>query len=257
MLNYLKSECYRIASSKGIYLFTFGVAAFAFAINLLLFVMNHVEVDFPYGTVRFSLSNLISLIYLVMLCAGLIAVLLYADDRKNGTLKNVLAAGLSRTQAFVAKCLICCLVGFISMLIILFIYLGSAVLLLKDPSTEAFVVLFQGILAILPTAIAAIVFAVALFHFIQSPTWAQIFWVVILFAIPLFIQTLGMYFEPLAVLASWIPTNIFLSESSVTMSVFDCVWQTDFGMMKCLVTGILALVIFFIFGLRSTSKMKF
>lgn len=257
MLNYMKSEFYRITASKGIYLFTFGIAAFALAINLLLFTMNHIDAEFPYGTIRFSLSNLIALIYLVMLCAGLVVVLLYGDDRKNGTMKNALAAGLSRPQIFIAKCLICCLVGFISMIIILLIYLGSAVLLLEGSATESLTVLFQGIIAILPTSIAAIVFLVASFHFIKNSNWAQIFWISILFAVPILIQTFGMYFEPLAYIASWMPTNIFLYEVHVTMSVFECVWQTGLGMIKCIVTGIIALVIFGVFGLWQTNKMEF
>lgn len=257
MLSYMKSECYRIATSKGLYLFTFGIAGFAFAINLLLFAMNHLEADFPYGTVRFSLSNLITLIYLVMFCAGLVTALLYADDRKNGTMKNALTIGLSRTQAFASKCFISCFFGLISMAVILFIYLGSAVLLLNGSSAEALTVLFQGILAILPTAIAAAIFAVASFHFIQSTTWAQIFWIAILFVVPMLIHTFGMYFESLALLSSWLPTNIFLYENLVTMSVFECVWQTPFGMMKCLVTGIIAIVLATAFGLWRTSKMEF
>lgn len=257
MLNYIKSEFYRIARSKGVYLFTFGIAAFAFSINLLLFVMNQVEVDFPYGTIRFSLSNLISGIYLVMLVAGLLAVLLYSDDRKNGTMKNALSAGLSRTQHFVAKCVVACCVGVICMTVILAIYLGSAVLLLDDPADEAMAVLFQGIIAVLPTAIAGLVFAVASFHFIPNANAAQVFWIIVLFVVPIFIQTLGLYFEVCAMIASWLPTNIFLSQSLVTGSSFDCVWQTEFGMMKCLVTGLIMLVACAGFGLWRSNKIEF
>lgn len=257
MLSYIKSECYRIVNNKSIYLFTFLIAGFALSINLLLFAMNHIETDFPYGTVRFSLSNLIMLIYLVVLSAGILAALLYADDRKNGTMKNVLLAGLSRTQLFTAKCIICSIFGLISMTIILLVYLGSAVFLLEGPATEAVLVLLQGIVALLPTAVAAVVLAVASFHFIQSANWAQIFWISILFAIPIFLHILGLYFEPLAMFASWIPSNIFLYEVEVTMASFDCVWQTDFGMMKCVLTGILSLMVFTAFGLWRSNKMEF
>lgn len=257
MLNYMKSEFFRITGSKDIYLFTFGIAAFALAVNLLLFAMNHIEPGFPYGTIRFSLSTFIGFIYFIMLGAGLIRVLLYGDENRNGTMKNAIISGLSRTQIFIVKCLIGIFVGFISMIVILAIYLGSAFLLLDGPGDEALYVLMQGLVAILPTAIAALVFGVAAFHFIKNTNWAQIFWIVVLFAVPILLYMLGTYFEPLSLAASWLPTNIFLYEVGMTASSFDCVWQTSFGMMKCLVSGFVALIVFTGFGLWVTRKMEF
>ena len=258
MLSYLKSECWRIATSKGVYLLTFALAALALAANLLLFAMNHLEADFPYGTARFSLSNLIAMIFLVMLFAGVLAFLLYADDRKNGTTKNTLAAGLSRTQVFFGKCLTSSCFGLASALVILLIYIGSAVVLLDGPASEAVAVLLLGIVAVLPASVAAIVLTIASLHFIQNSYWAATFWMVVLFVVPTLIFSLGLYFEPLALLAGWLPGSIFLNEvGEVSMSSFDCLWQTGSGMLRCLLAGIISGAIFFGFGLWCSRRMEF
>lgn len=104
MANYLRSEWYRILHDRGIYLFTGVLCAIVLAANVILWAMAHTP-DFPYATVRFSLSNLISMMGLLFLMAGLLVWVLFGDDRANGTLKNALAYGLSRRGLFVGKCL--------------------------------------------------------------------------------------------------------------------------------------------------------
>ena len=135
MLNYLRSEWYRILHGREIYLFTGVLCAIVLAANVILWAMAHTP-DFPYATVRFSLSNLISMMGLLFLMAGLLVWVLFGDDRANGTLKNALAYGLSRRGLFVGKCLVSVVLGLISMAVVLAVYIGSATLLLEGPAAE-------------------------------------------------------------------------------------------------------------------------
>ncbi len=69
MLNYLRSEWYRILHGREIYLFTGVLCAIVLAANVILWAMAHTP-NFPYATVRFSLSNLVSMMGLLFLMAA-------------------------------------------------------------------------------------------------------------------------------------------------------------------------------------------
>ncbi len=69
MLNYMKSELYRIVRGRELYLFTGMLCAIVLAANVMLWAMASAP-DFPYATVRFSLSNLISMLPSLFLLAG-------------------------------------------------------------------------------------------------------------------------------------------------------------------------------------------
>lgn len=71
MLNYTKSELYRIVHGRELYLFTGVLCAIVLLSSVLLWAMASTP-DFPYATVRFSLSNLISMLPSLFLLAGLL-----------------------------------------------------------------------------------------------------------------------------------------------------------------------------------------
>ena len=143
MLNYTKSELYRIVHGRELYLFTGVLCAIVLLSSVLLWAMASTP-DFPYATVRFSLSNLISMLPSLFLLAGLLVWVLFADDRKDGTFKNAVADGCSRRDLFVGKCLVSTGLGLASMTVILAVYVGSAVLLLEGPA-DAVPILLKGV----------------------------------------------------------------------------------------------------------------
>ena len=152
MLNYTKSELYRIVHGRELYLFTGVLCAIVLLSSVLLWAMASTP-DFPYATVRFSLSNLISMLPSLFLLAGLLVWVLFADDRKDGTFKNAVADGCSRRDLFVGKCLVSTGLGLASMMVILAVYVGSAVLLLEGPA-DAVPILLKGVAAALPFTVA-------------------------------------------------------------------------------------------------------
>ena len=118
-----------------------GLCAIVLAANVILWAMAHTP-NFPYATVRFSLSNLVSMMGLLFLMAGLLVWVLFGDDRANGTLKNALAYGLSRRGLFVGKCLVSVVLGLISMAVVLAVYVGSATLLLDGSAAVSYTHLY-------------------------------------------------------------------------------------------------------------------
>ena len=96
MLNYTKSELYRIVHGRELYLFTGVLCAIVLLSSVLLWAMASTP-DFPYATVRFSLSNLISMLPSLFLLAGLLVwVTKTSADALEKTIKPALRSPSSR-----------------------------------------------------------------------------------------------------------------------------------------------------------------
>ena len=113
MLNYARSEWYRITRGCEFYAFTGVLCGLGLAANLLLFGVGSSDPDFPYATVRFSLSNVICAPSLSFFVAGLLVWNLFSDEGKDGTFKNAVSHGLSRRDLFLGKCLVSTALGLI------------------------------------------------------------------------------------------------------------------------------------------------
>ena len=256
MLNYMKSEWYRIVRGKELYLLTGILCAVVLAANVLLWAMSHTP-DFPYSTVWFSLSNLISSLGMVFMMAGLLVWLLFGDDRKDGTFKNAIAQGLARRDLFIGKCLVSLAFGLMSMVAVLVVYIGSAVLLLGGPAAEPVTFLLKGVAAALPFTAASVILAVAVCATLSKPTEAFLVWIAVVFLVPMALNMVGRLVEPVAALANWLPANFFANEVVINMggaAVF--LWDTPEGLAKCLIAGLAGIAVFAAVGLWRAQKTE-
>lgn len=255
MLNYMKSEWYRILRGKEIYLFTGILCAIVLAVNVLLWVMASTP-DFPYSTVRFSMSNLISSLGMLFFGAGLLVLVLFADDRKDGTFKNAVAYGLSRRSLFAGKCVVSAVLGLASMVLVLAVYVGSAVLLLEG-SAESVVWLLKGVVAALPFTVACIVLAVAACATLSKTPSAALVWLAIVSIIPTVLNMIGLVVEPVAAVASWMPANFFTNEVAITQGgMAQFLWDTPAGLAKCLISGFVGIAVFAAVGFWRAEKIE-
>ena len=255
MLNYMRSEWYRIVHGREFYVFTGVLCALVLAANLLLVSVGASDPNFPYATVRFSLSNLISSLSLLFFMAGLLVWILFADDRKDGTFKNAIAHGLSRRDLFVGKCLVSTALGLISKAVILIVYVGSAALLLEGPVLEPATYLVKGVLSALPFTVACAVLAVAACIVSPKPANAFMIWLTVVCLIPMALDAAGRMIEPVAALAGWMPYNFFANEVLINMSgAAEFLWDTPQGLAKCLISGFAGIVAFAAAGMWRLGK---
>ena len=255
MLNYMKGEWYRIVRGKEVYLLTGIVAALALVANLLLWAMSSTP-DFPYATVRFSLSNLISSLPMLFFLAGLLAWILFSDDRKDGVLKNALAHGCSRFSLFAGRCLLVAGFGLVIMAIVLAVYIGSAVLLLAG-STEAVAILLKGVAFALPFTVACAVLAVAVLAVLPKASTAFLVWIVVVALAPMALNMLGFVVEPVRGVADLLPYNFFQNEVAINQGgLAEFLWETPEGAAKCLITGFVGVAVFGGVGAWRASKIE-
>ena len=239
MLNYTKSELYRIVHGRELYLFTGVLCAIVLLSSVLLWAMASTP-DFPYATVRFSLSNLISMLPSLFLLAGLLVWVLFADDRKDGTFKNAVADGCSRRDLFVGKCLVSTGLGLASMTVIL-----------------AVSILLKGVAAALPFTVACVVLGVAVCSVLPKTSAAFLVWLAIVAIVPSALHAVGMVVEPVGALASWLPYNFFSNEVAINQSgLAEFLWDTPAGLAKCLIAGFAGVAVFGIAGLWRASKRE-
>lgn len=254
MLNYIKSEFYRVLHTKDIYLMT-GVLSILFVLmNIILFVSNKNIDNFPYGTVSFSLNGIIGGMTWLFVAGALVVATLFSGEKKYGILKNSIAYGISREHIFLGKCIVSCIIAFFSMIVVFIAYVGSACLLLSGPVGVPLRELFVGVFAVLPCAFASVILAVALMQYFDKEIMAAIVWLLIMDFIPQICFYAGLKIDILNKVAQWLPWNYLKYEVRANMSGYDCLWNTSFGLMKCIVTGVIGIVTFTVLGMILARK---
>lgn len=95
MLNFIKSEYYRMIHTTGIRVF-FGILS----VLTILLISGISIVETQYHTTSFSYSILVSSPMFFTLMGMLTASVLYEDSKRNGIIKNSIANGIPRGKVF-------------------------------------------------------------------------------------------------------------------------------------------------------------
>ncbi len=257
MFNYLKSEWYRMIHSSTMYVFTGILAGLAFLINIVLYLLDKYDTSFRYGTAAFSLSNFASTMSLMFYVGLVIVSLLFSGEKKNGVLKNAIAFGISREEIFVGKCIVSAAVSVCSLIVILIVYMGSAVLLL-EPGVEpnAVPIMLKGIVCMLAMAVAFEILAIALFTFFEKDIIAVVVWYLIVAVLPQVCSIIGLKNDLFWSIAEWMPHNYLSWEVVINMSGWSCLWETPEGVAKCLISGVIGVIVFLVLGLGVCKKQE-
>ncbi|MCI8482972.1 MAG: ABC transporter permease [Lachnospiraceae bacterium] len=256
MLNYIKSECYRAFHSKIVYITAGLLAGLVLLYHMILYLFQRYTPGFRYGTTSFSFSNLVSSPMIYCYLAFLIVAVLYESNNKNGTHKNSVAFGISRTSLFIGKCTTSLITAFIILISTLAVYLISAFLLLEQKGPVTVTDLFLEIPAVSLVAVSALILGVFFLEFFDKTTTAILTWFVIMLFLPKIILYLGMKIDFLWPIALWLPANFFSVEMYVNMENCMTVWDTVEGMMKCLICGGVSVLLFGTVSIFSLGKKE-
>lgn len=138
MINYLKSEHYRLLRKKSIYVTSFIGLFLIVAAAALLYYMTKIEAIFPYATSIFFYSNIVSSWFIILVIALIFNSALTGKDL--AVIKQSISYGISRNTMFWSKLiltlsyfLILCVIG-----IVVTIALGESLLETENGSVENF-----------------------------------------------------------------------------------------------------------------------
>lgn len=247
MMNYIKSEFYRMFHGKELYIYSFGMAGLTVIMNIVLALFG-TNPHFPYASVKYSLNLLTFSIMFVCGAACFVTTALFGDEHKNGTIKNVTSFGISRTVLFTGKCIVCSVMCFISMIIVLVFYIGSAYLFLQNKETEPLQEMMKGIGAVLLWAFASVILTVLLCWLIKKESVMVMVWLAVMMFIPMVCQMLGLKIELLGKAAGWMPYNFLRFRDTVNAAEYNFIWNSPGGLGKCLLSGAAGIIIFYVAG---------
>lgn len=256
MLNYIKSEFYRVFHGKVFYILTGTLSGLTVLMNIILYLFNRFVFEFPYGSIQYSLNILSGSMTTLLLGGMLVTSFMFSEEHKNGTLKNTVAFGIARGQFFTGKCIVCSAASLICMTVVLVFYYGSAYLLLNDPGGITVLSRLKGIAANLPMAFAAVILTVALMCMIKKEISMTIWWMTVIWVVPTICFFAGLKIEWLNKAAEWMPWNYLKYEVSVNMSEYRCLWDTPEGLAKCLIAGVIGIAVFYAAGLIAFRKRE-
>ena len=169
MINYIRSEFYRILHTKEIYLFNLLLTAGVLALNGGIHAAAATLPNIRYANVKFVLSFLTGSMDFLFIAGAVLAVLLFSGDRKNGVMKNAVAYGMSRTSLFFGKCIVSFVMALASM---------------EGPAQPYVELMLEGIAANLPFAAAALILAVAFIQFFEKELIVGLAWMAVIYLIP-------------------------------------------------------------------------
>lgn len=257
MMNYIKSELYRVFHGRAIYGFTGILAVLAVLFNVVSHVFQILDVQFLYGNTSFSYSNLVASPMLFGVMGAVVAMLFYEGNRKNGNLKNTVAFGISRIEIFVGECVVSLLASIFSMIFIVALYILSAETLLEKAGPVELGDLLTEIPAVFLVAAACMISAIVCIEMFEKNSTGIIVWMAVWFFIPNVLFYLGFRFDAVHKLAMWLPYN-FLSSRGMIVNTRQCItaWETAQGMIKCLVTGGVNTLVCLIAGIALLRKRE-
>lgn len=255
MLNFVKSELYRITHSPALYIITICFAATPLLINFMLFGFERFDPDFPYSTTSFSYSNLVANPMYFCIAALFLVFALYEGNKKNGTLKNIVSSGISREKIFAGEFMVCLVASVLVLAVTVPVYILSAKLLLRETGPVLATDMIKEIFAVAPIAVAALVLGIVMVQLFDK-TYLGIFcWFCILYFIPQILFYIGFEIEPIQEIAIWMPRNFF-GTMEVNTQVCNPVWDKPLGLAMCLISGIVGILVFGVLGTLALRKKE-
>lgn len=250
MMNYIKSECYRVTHTKDFYAATGILAALVLLLNTAIHFFGG-----RYATTSFSYCNLVASPMIFVVAGELIAYFLYEGNRKNGNLKNTVASGISRSKIFAGQCIITAMVSTFLMVFTLAAWMISAEMLLeKTGPVKLREMLLEGPMMYL-IAVAGLISGIVFLELFEKNIMGMLLWVAVWFFIPKMFVYLAMRFEALSAVTLWFPAN-FLGINGQHVNMTECItiWDTAEGMARCVLSGIIGTVFFAVVGVMALRK---
>lgn len=256
MLNFIKSEYYRMIHTTGIRVF-FGILS----VLTILLISGISIVETQYHTTSFSYSILVSSPMFFTLMGMLTASILYEDSKRNGIIKNSIANGIPRGKVFFSQCIVSITTATVIMTIVLTLWIFMTELFLDKTGPVHMTDLLMEIPAIYLIAVSSIVLTIVLCLCFQNGAFIFFTWLFVFFIFPTILLKFGIavsaHFKTDFIynIAMWMPSNFFqINTANVNMSSCITAWDTTGGMLRCIIAGISGIIISMAIGFRHIRK---
>ncbi len=255
MINYIKSELYRISRMKGIYVLTVICFGLLLAMNLVLLFVGLDTPTFPYDTVKFSLGMVegsVTVVFILTLCIGSI---IFADELKNRTIMNSVAFGYSRLQIYFGKIIVALIVSVITLLTVLGIFTGCTFLMLENTGIDALLSMIKCYSVESLILVCGVVAAITIHFLINSGAGAVWTWIGTFLGVPAIASLLAIKFNFFQRLSSWLAYTVSGLEVKDGDKV-AMIYHTTEGARRCLLVGGIGTLVVIIAGVILLRKKE-
>ena len=244
MMNYTKSEFYRVFITKEIYI----AAALMTGIVLLLNGALHFFGG-SYANTSFSYSNLVASPMAFAVMGMIIPFLFYEGGKRNGNLKNTVAGGISRVKIFAGECVVSLAVSTLLMVTTMGVWVRSANLLLEKAGPVDWKDFLGEGAAMYLIAGACLISGILFLEIFDKNITGILVWAALWFLLPEAFMYLAVRFPVLYQPAMWLPNN-FLAVNASHVNTRECItaWDTMDGVIRCVLSGLAGCIIFGISG---------
>ena len=135
MINYLKSEIYRMSLMKSTYLLPITLLGFIFFMLGLTYFLALDNPNFPYNNARFIFTFTQSSIAVVLFILPFLVNNIFADEYENGTFKNCVAYGVDRKVLYLGKLILMVSYAVLVSAVILVLFILGTNILMESGTT--------------------------------------------------------------------------------------------------------------------------
>lgn len=256
MINYIKSELYRVTHMKGVYIFILCCMSIANLLNVILALGSGHWEGYKNRTIDLSFALFTYGLQLVFIMACALADIIFAKENKNDTLKNAISFGLSVKKLFFGKIFVTVIIGMVSLILIEGSYIGSACLLLKNTGIDAIIYLLRNTLVCLPVIIASVVSMMAILFLVENETYASWIWFGIFYILPKILKLIQSKFEIIMKINNWMIDTILSKFKYETGGHISILWTSNELSLRLILIGVLVSIIFTIIAMVGIDKNR-
>jgi ABC-type transport system involved in multi-copper enzyme maturation permease subunit len=245
MANYLKSELYRLVHKKALYAFF----AACVLIPLLVTLLTAASGGEQYANTAFvfmAASKMWSLLFYVL---PLMVSMLVADEFADGTLKNTVAYGISRSTVFYGKWIMELLFMAVAWVFTYTSLTASVFLLLPNNGLSSFHTFTSSIAGVLPLALAALTVSHCFCFLSEKPMPHLVGYAVVIVLVPEFYYMFASPGSSLGQLVEKLPLFPYAAAN-------DLAWLQNNGMLLCWTVGAAYVLLAFLMSARRVEKVE-
>lgn len=247
MLNYIKSEWYRLIRDKSYWVLTFIFSVLVLAASIVLNISDKTTPNFPYANTYMLFSTIVMMMYLPFFLVSIIPSVIVGEEIKENTLKNSVSFGISRSTIFFGKWIISIIALFILAVITVSISIISGYLLLEDSGISFLSDYLYGLLGVMPLMLAGL----TTYHTLYFITKNRNYVILIFSAIYILPFLVGNYmwrmFQPI----DWVYRHCvlyLLTNNDMRGKHFIVAGNTVNGLKLCYSVGLSLTVLFLVIG---------
>lgn len=255
MLNYIKSEFYRIFHSKEVYILTAIFTGLLTAYNVVLYLCQNLpyfqysNTGHSYGMIDTSMGTFIYIV--IIICSML-------DGSSMKNMKNSVAFGVNRRVIYFGRIIVQSCICLIMYLYLMGLYFGLGKLLLEDSGREVTQTFIRSTFVCIPMLLGVVVAYHCCMLFSKNNIVSAVIMIVIMSVVPQGMDLLAHKLTQIKGISDMLIYNLMQADFTETATGYarSYTWDTTTGIVQCIIAAISAIVVFSFVGMKTFRKKE-